>query len=111
MDKLEGIKDGDTVEVSFGGKILSIDSVGFDVLVEGVSAKSFTVHHMQSSSFSIKKVEPPIAVGDRVRFRSNDMSTTGVVLALDGIVSVIRFEPPSGGEYYDGIRTDLLVRA
>jgi len=53
--------------------------------------------------------EPPLLVGDRVRFASNELSTTGVIVAFDPN-PVIRFEPPVGGQYYDSVVASALVR-
>lgn len=70
MKKLEGIKEGDTVEVSFRGRIQWVSSDGAaNIAIDGGSpcASGFSAKDTSAPSFSIRKVEPPIAVGDRVR--------------------------------------------
>lgn len=116
MSKLDGIKPGDRVRVTFEARVLEGDEYSSDTLgvaLDGSHAGEcvlFPARQRNASTFQIERIDPPLKVGDRVRFLSNEMSTTGVILAFDPH-PVIRFEPPSGRQYYDSVKASDLVRA
>jgi hypothetical protein len=82
MDKLEGIKKGDTVEVTVRGVVKDCSRVLGIIPDGGTHWTGFDPADIASPFFSIKKVEPPIAVGDRVSWR-HDYSCYEVV-AING---------------------------
>jgi len=82
MHKLEGLKEGDTVEVTFRGVINSVGAGSVTVVPDNAefpSLKQFSFSAIASPSFSIKKVEPPIAVGDRVRAAGQEAEVRAIV--------------------------------
>lgn len=85
MNKLEGIKEGDTVEVSFRGKARTGGRNYLAVAVEGGHRleTNFDLLDINAPSFSIKKVERPLQVGDRVRGSRYASALLGTILAVD----------------------------
>ena len=80
MDKLEGLEEGDTVEVTFRGTVFAIEQSGLGLIVEGGSKSTiFARRDVASPSFAIKKVEPPIAVGDRVSACGQEAEVRAIV--------------------------------
>ena len=81
-DKLKDIREGDTVEITVRGTARTRPSGDFDFTVEGGHSlpTNFSPKDVASPHFSIKKVEKPLAVGDRVRFHSR----VAPVLTKDG---------------------------
>lgn len=70
MDKLEGIKPGDRVRVTFEGVVGEIGSAPnlYIGVVGGHPVKTiFNVKDIQSPCFHIERIEKPLSVGDRVR--------------------------------------------
>lgn len=70
MNKLEGIKEGDTVEVSVRGVFQRLDGDG-DLWLTWDGGKMQSVlltSELASPHFSIKRIEPELKVGDRVRY-------------------------------------------
>ena len=125
MSKLDGIKPGDRVRVTFEGVYTggeyTIDGIsvfypaGDKVMIRADHSHESIVwreNEINAPTFQIERIEPPLKVGDRVRYLSNPKSTTGVIVAFDGPLAVIRFEPtaPLAQSYYDAVRTTLLVR-
>jgi hypothetical protein len=82
MDKMEGIEEGDTVEVTFHADVIGVGRrLGLNVRVRGghVLSNNFDPEDINAPSFSIKKVEPPIAVGDRVRAGGKEAEVRAIV--------------------------------
>jgi hypothetical protein len=82
MDKLEGLKKDDTVEVTFRGVVDENPTFrALYVRVENgdVSPTIFTEEDINAPSFSIKKVELPIAVGDRVEAGGKEAEVRAIV--------------------------------
>jgi hypothetical protein len=77
MDKLKGIESGDRVEVTFQG-VVAFSSGGINVTDVNVyfGADGASLAH---PSFSIKKAEPPIAVGDRVEAGGKEAEVRAIV--------------------------------
>jgi hypothetical protein len=100
MDKLEGIKEGNAIEVTFRGVVYENPTFKtLYVLVEkgGLSSPTiFTEEEINAPSFSIKKVEPPIAVGDRVKGSGIVSSKrVGGVIAVCDDLAWVRWESSS----------------
>jgi len=108
MDKLEGLKEGDAVEVTFRGVVDENPTFKtLYVLVEkgGLSSPTiFTEEEINAPSFSIKKVEPPLQPGDKVQTL---LGANVVVLAVDSGEAWVRFE----GGATEVLPTNYLVRA
>ena len=67
IPKLSGFEEGDTIEVSFRAVIGCINTSMVEVTMDGADdTNTLWGEAFNSPHFSIKKVEPPIAVGDRV---------------------------------------------
>ena len=72
MSKLEGIKKGDRVRVSFEGEVGHISESGVNVTGKGLYYNSdikevgIDVPHFEEANFTIQVVEPPLKVGDCV---------------------------------------------
>lgn len=102
---LEGIKDGDTVEVTFLASVIRV--YGDDLVVRvHDTALPFPLGEsvVASPSFSIKKVEPPLQPGDKVQTL---LGANVVVLAVDSGEAWVRFE----GGATEVLPTTYLVRA
>lgn len=67
MNKLEGIKEGDTVEVTFRATVWREPPEYMILHVEGAEGRTaFDASDIASPHFSIKRIERPLEVGDRV---------------------------------------------
>ena len=73
MNKLNGIKKGDAVEVTFRGRVDGLGPRTLDVIMDGADDPNILcANAIAAPSFSITKVEPPIAVGEMVAVRGQD---------------------------------------
>ena len=92
-DKLKDIREGDTVEVTFRGVVLpNRVNEALTVKMDGARLETSwwaTEGEVASTHFSIKKVEKPLAVGDRVRHRRG---AVGEVLSVDDGDAWVRIE-------------------
>ena len=72
MNKLDGIKKGDRVKVSFEGEVSRISDRGVNVTGKGLYYSSDTkeagidVSHFEEANFTIQVIEPPLKPGDCV---------------------------------------------
>lgn len=67
MSKLEGIKPGDRVRVTFEGEMSETSAVHFwPVVSDGMSAPTMWVMPDVHCPPQIERIEPPLKVGDRV---------------------------------------------
>lgn len=88
MDKLDGLKAGDHVRVSFDGIVSNQSDVvygAWGVLVaEGhKESNAFMPEDLCAPSFRIERIEKPLAVGDRV-VPSQPSHCYGEILAISG---------------------------
>lgn len=69
MDKLEGIKPGDRVRVTFEGVVDALTSEWLSISVDDGDAvnNTFSRDDINSPHFHIERIEKPLEVGDRVR--------------------------------------------
>ncbi len=112
-EKLEaaGVKHGDQVRITIEGLLQLEGRTGISLYDKDRKIIFACLTGLEMDRLVlIERIEQPLKVGDRVRFASNEMSTTGVIVAMDPH-PVIRFEPPSGGCYYDSVVASALVRA
>jgi len=73
-DKLAaaGIKPGDRVRVTFTGRVVSPRNGALDVIQDGEGSQEpiwFTRDDLSEEGFQIERIDPPLKVGDRVRFK------------------------------------------
>jgi hypothetical protein len=67
MNKLNGIKKGDAVEVTFRGRVDCLGPRTLDVIMDGADDPNILwANAIAAPSFSIKEVGPPVAEGDTV---------------------------------------------
>ena len=99
MNKLEGIKEGDTVEVTIRGTATLRDRNALTINVVDEAIVPFIESEIASPHFSIKKVERPLQVGDRVR-RIHDVVEWEVAAPprtrTDGPVEVVLWRDGAG---------------
>lgn len=101
-DTLKGIEPGQRVRVTFEG-VVEKATDGLDVVMDAsIGGASWWASdaEINAPSFKIEPIEEPLAIKDRVRFKSNINSTQGVIVAFDPH-PVIRWEPAMGANYYD----------
>jgi hypothetical protein len=111
MNKLNGIKKGDAVEVTFRGRVDGLGPRTLDVIMDGADDPNILwANAIAAPSFSIRKVEPSIAVGDRVRFAVTDIVSlasvdcVGAVVAIDRSLAWVRHD---NGAYSSLLLTSL----
>jgi hypothetical protein len=118
MDKLEGIEEGDTVEVAFTAKVVELPPEYLLLKIgDALVSVGFDQADIASPSFSIKKVEPPIAVGSRVRYQQGysdrnggfSVTVTGTIRAIEDGVALVKDDPPYTS--YSAVRLTHLERA
>lgn len=83
MNKLEGLKAGDRVKVTFDGVIDDtgfVGGIGVGVCGGARLSSLFSPQDIDSPSFTIEKLPDPIKVGDRVK--NHLSSDLGEVLAI-----------------------------
>ena len=97
MSKLDGIKAGDKVRITFEGEV-SCPTVSDPILVVNTDGNviRFWVNDTKRDTFSIEKIEPPIAVGDRVTWNRNT-DRKGDVVKIHGLKAWV-FDEFGGGD-------------
>jgi len=71
MHKLNGIKIGDTVRVTFEAQVRSNGALG-PSFITNACILNFTPMAVDDKAFQIERIEQPLAVGDRVRWLERD---------------------------------------
>jgi len=79
MNKLEGIKEGDEVKITFTGKIVDFDS-SMKVCVQPDNQEGYSWilsdGVTNSETFQIERIEPPVLVGDLVTLNDGSIEST-----------------------------------
>lgn len=84
MSKLDGLKEGDRVRITFEGTVDNFDSsLKVCVCPDNQIGFSWILSELVTSSpaFQIERIEPPLSVGDRVKDSDGD---PGSIRAIDG---------------------------
>jgi len=105
MDKLQGIAAGDRVRVTFEGVVMEYDPIDFytshphgDLLISADGATrvlTFSAEATRLSSFTIEKLQPELAPGDRLL---NPSGFEQKVVAIEGDTVVFR---SADGDLFD----------
>ena len=93
MDKLEGIKPGDRVRVTFEGEVLGRE-IGGDVYIRanGAQGRAVIRHGVASApGFGVEVIKKPLAVGDRVKEIFAGLGK-GEILCVDGEHAFVRWD-------------------
>lgn len=82
-DRLQGIKPGDRVRVTFDARVMkTYANDGVMLAIEGVDPTTtclpYSPSEVASPTFQIERIEPPLKVGDRVRHKGE----VGVIVAM-----------------------------
>lgn len=98
MDKLNGIKPGDRVRVTFEGVVVEVGGDWLGVTVDGGDTISctFSAEDIKSPHFHIERIEKPLAVGDRVKETFAGFGA-GEVLCVDGEFAFVRWDTKAYG--------------
>lgn len=97
--KLEGIKPGDRVRVTFEGVFGSMEREPwmsddpFSIVFDGGESRWFPKRMANAPTFQIERIEPPLAVGDRVRFGGFH----GAIKGIDGTRAWVSYDDGSYG--------------
>lgn len=89
-DKLEGIKPGDRVRVTFEANVIRLDDDGAWLNRDGLIRECedwWGPLATNSPTFQIERIEPPLKVGQVVRCITSRQ--TGYIIALDGALAWI----------------------
>lgn len=84
-DKLEGIKPGDRVRVTFEANVVRLEDDGAWLNRDGLIRECedwWGPLATSSPTFQIERIEPPLKVGDRVE--CIDGRQKGYIIAIDG---------------------------
>lgn len=105
MSKLDGIKAGDRVRVTFEGVIETRYEKSFTSSVDGYDGaiRGFCPPEIDAPTFQITRIEPTFKVGDRVATKGDDTSPIYDVVAIlsDGRIVF---------EYQAGDTTNVCAR-
>ena len=80
-DKLEGIRPGDRVRVTFEGVYRGGSRFQLDDMTGDDTTTYFAPQEVAAPAFQIERIKPPLKVGDRVRIKDGG---SGEVLGLQG---------------------------
>lgn len=89
MNKLDGIKPGDRVRVTFEGRVLDNDGYSGDtmgVALDGSHAGEcvlFPLRQQNAPTFQIERIEPPLSFGDKI-VTTQPSHCYGEVVAVNG---------------------------
>lgn len=100
MSKLDGIKAGDRVRVTFEGTMDS-GSGRFSGVLGQHADVCFSPNAMEDSTFQITRIEPAFKVGDEVRTKGDTRHMEVIAILNDGRLVV---------EYQAGDSTNVMAR-
>jgi len=85
-DKLDGIKPGDRVRVTFEGVVEGCGDAQVEIIPDGGALnhiKTFRGDALEAPTFQIERIEPPLSVNDAVKWSEGYASKMyGKIIAL-----------------------------